>query len=157
MHDREPLEGKDLKYRHEAEYRGHGVVAIYSYGPCRDHTALVREAKKVMHREFGRGASAVSSGGISGWPEDEHRTEPDYNNRTVETQTIFTPERTPHDYGCQVCTGVTTLEISKADLFEWKAGMHIQNALPYLSAAERELVKTGICGPCFDKVTGPED
>lgn len=85
---RRPLVGSKLKYMHETEHRGHGTVAIYSYGPCGEHEALVREAKSLMRQRFGV-TGAVSSGGISGWPHDEHEREADYNRRTVETQTIF--------------------------------------------------------------------
>jgi hypothetical protein len=151
--NRTPLEGK-FTYRHEAEYRGHGIVAIYSYGPADEHTALVREAAKVMRSEYGT-RSAVSSGGISGWLGEAKGGSAD--TRVCETQTIFHAERQPHDYTCQVCAKTTTLEISKAHLAEWKAGAFIQSVMPYLSADERELVKTAICGTCFDVIMGPED
>jgi len=80
--------GKAWKYVHYAEHRGHGIVAIYSYGPSREHGALVREAQRVMNNRFGV-SWAVSSGGISGWPKDGHENAADYRDRTVETQTIF--------------------------------------------------------------------
>jgi len=31
-------------------------------------------------------------------------------------------------------------------------GMHIQNAFPYLDSGQREILISGICGPCFDKI-----
>ena len=33
----------------------------------------------------------------------------------------------------------------------------IQNAMPNLSADDRELLISGICGPCFDKMFPPEE
>jgi len=42
------------------------------------------------------------------------------------------------------------------DFIRWEEeGELIQNALPYLSADERELLISGICGGCFDKMFGP--
>jgi hypothetical protein len=61
------------------------------------------------------------------------------------------------EYGCNVCDGAVVMEINPADEADWKAGKFIQHALPYLTAAERELLKTGICGPCFDQVCGEEE
>jgi hypothetical protein len=78
--------GKPWKYTHEFEYRGSGIVAVYSYGPVREHEKLVAESKRVMRDLFGV-AEAVSSGGISGWPQDD---QPELKElRTVETQTVF--------------------------------------------------------------------
>jgi hypothetical protein len=74
-------------YRHAAEHRGSGIVCIYSYGPLGEHDSLVRSAAQIMRKRFGV-SDAVSSGGISGWPQDEHSGGP-ANNRTVETQTTF--------------------------------------------------------------------
>jgi len=41
---------------------------------------------------------------------------------------------------------VNTMEITMepADYLAWKKGEHIQNALPYLTADEREFIKTGL-------------
>jgi len=75
-------------YRHETEYRGHGIMCLRSYGPCKDHAKIVAEAKRIMHRDYGV-TRAVTSGGISGWPRDKYHGNPDYNRRTIETQTIF--------------------------------------------------------------------
>lgn len=76
--------GKNWTFNHEFEHRGSGIVAIYSYGPVGKHDALVAEAKRVMRDRFGV-TGAVSSGGISGWPQDGGSRD----DRTVETQTIF--------------------------------------------------------------------
>lgn len=76
------------RYRHLYEHRGHGTVAIYSYGPAGEHDELVKEAKRVMRSRFGV-TGAVSSGGCSGWPVDEYHAAADWKRRTEETQTIF--------------------------------------------------------------------
>lgn len=80
----ETSKGRNWKFNHEFEHRGNGIVAIYSYGPVSHHSQLVREAKRVMRDRFGV-SDAVSSGGISGWPQDGGSRE----DRTVETQTVF--------------------------------------------------------------------
>lgn len=55
---------------------------------------------------------------------------------------------------CTVCKNILVLEVNSEDLESWKAGELIQNAMPYLTAGERELLKTGICGECFDMMFG---
>lgn len=75
-------------YHHEFEHRGHGIIAIYSYGPAGEHEALVAEARRVMRTSFGVG-QAVSSGGVSGYPERRPTPDPDWRTATEETQTIF--------------------------------------------------------------------
>lgn len=79
---------KGAKYRHQFEHRGFGIVAIYSYGRSGDHDRIVREAARIMRASFGV-SGAVTSGGISDWPKDGNEGAADYNDRTVETQTIF--------------------------------------------------------------------
>lgn len=92
IHGRLPLpergRGGACVYRHAAEHRGYGIVAIYSYGPARKHPEIVREAAHLMRWHFGVD-HATSSGGISDWPKDEFSGAADYNDRTLETQTIF--------------------------------------------------------------------
>ena len=42
--------------------------------------------------------------------------------------------------------------VSNHDLKRWEDGELIQDAMPYLSAGERELLISGVCGKCFDKM-----
>jgi len=37
-------------------------------------------------------------------------------------------------------------------LIKWKNGELIQNVMPYLNEDERELLISGTCGKCFDKI-----
>lgn len=40
----------------------------------------------------------------------------------------------------------------------WQRGEYIQNAMPTVSASDRELLLSGCCGECYDKLFGyPED
>ena len=44
-----------------------------------------------------------------------------------------------------------------ADLTAWSEGELIQVALDYLSDDERELLQSGTCGTCWDKMYGEDD
>ena len=58
---------------------------------------------------------------------------------------------------CPFC-GTNHLTIVPVEDYErWQAGELIQNAFPYLSANEREILKTGICPSCWDKMFPPEE
>lgn len=80
--------GGRQKFHHEFEHRGHGIVAIYSYGPAGEHEALVASSRGMMRKHFGV-SGAVSSGGVSGCPENRPTPDPDWRTAICETQTIF--------------------------------------------------------------------
>lgn len=56
------------------------------------------------------------------------------------------------DISCMQCKKDFKLEVKEEDYTKWKSGTYIQHAFPYLSAGERELLISGICGDCFDKM-----
>lgn len=61
----------------------------------------------------------------------------------------------PHRYvfktiPCPQCGKSTEIEVQAVDLRRYNQGAHIQEAFPYLSAADRERLLSGICGDCFD-------
>ena len=59
---------------------------------------------------------------------------------------------------CRQCKVSVELFVNITDMADWKLGKYIQDAMPYLSADERELLISGTCGACFDKMFGdPED
>ena len=58
---------------------------------------------------------------------------------------------------CRQCKESSELAVNKQDIVDWSAGKYIQDAMPYLSADERELLISGICGNCFDKMFGSEE
>lgn len=53
---------------------------------------------------------------------------------------------------CRDCGKEFSLAIDPADYFDWTHGKLAQRAFPYLTADERELLISGICGACFDKI-----
>ena len=61
------------------------------------------------------------------------------------------------DVFCQKCNTWYTLSFNEDDMFAFLSGEAVQNALPYLSSGERELLLSNICGSCFDKMFPPLD
>lgn len=62
------------------------------------------------------------------------------------------------DAFCVHCGRQFVLTFDKSDMYDWWSGSKaIQNALPYLSDNERELLLSGTCGDCFDKIFPPLD
>jgi hypothetical protein len=60
--------------------------------------------------------------------------------------------------GCRMCgTTQPSIWVDRDDLAAWQRGEgHIQNLLPYLSAEEREMILSQVCGTCFDRIF-PDD
>jgi hypothetical protein len=56
------------------------------------------------------------------------------------------------EFLCRECHKQYGVQVRPQDVERWKQGELIQNALPYLTDAERELFLSGICGPCFDRM-----
>ena len=50
---------------------------------------------------------------------------------------------------CPFCGKAHEVECNEADYLDWQDGELIQNAMPYLSAQEREYLITGICEDCW--------
>ena len=57
---------------------------------------------------------------------------------------------------CGRCLETQHITVGAAELRNWEQGELIQNAMPYLSADEREVLISGTCGPCFDKMFGED-
>jgi hypothetical protein len=58
---------------------------------------------------------------------------------------------------CRWCNEHHILATCAEDVNRWQGGELIQNAMPYLSADERELLISGTCGTCFDNMFGGEE
>ena len=50
---------------------------------------------------------------------------------------------------CRSCKDSYAIEVREAHLVAWQSGMLIQNAMPYLTADERELLISQTCNKCF--------
>jgi hypothetical protein len=55
---------------------------------------------------------------------------------------------------CRTCKNETTMMVNITDVADWKLGKYIQDAMPYLSADERELCISQTCGVCWDEMFG---
>lgn len=53
---------------------------------------------------------------------------------------------------CNKCSETECLLVDRQDFIDWREGKCIQDAMPYLSVDERELMISRICGDCFDKI-----
>lgn len=54
---------------------------------------------------------------------------------------------------CESCQKQYTMMYNRQDMVDWLSGsLFIQDAMPYLSDNERELLLSGICGECFEKL-----
>jgi len=58
---------------------------------------------------------------------------------------------------CPECGGLWVLNVTEAQREKLRAGALIQDALPEMPPAERELLLSGICGKCWDKLFGGEE
>ena len=65
---------------------------------------------------------------------------------------------------CNHCKGQTEMMVNYHDYESWErgralgtSGPYIQDAMPYLTADEREVLISGTCGGCFDKMFGESD
>jgi len=58
---------------------------------------------------------------------------------------------------CNRCKNQVEMKVYVEDVTAWENGELIQNAMPYLSADEREVLISGVCGTCFDKMFGSEE
>ena len=53
---------------------------------------------------------------------------------------------------CSDCNSIFHLKVKTQDYYNWNRGQFAQHAFPYLNAAERDLLITGFCGACMDKI-----
>ena len=64
---------------------------------------------------------------------------------------------------CRMCRKTHSLMVGIEDyfmfyfMFDMPNRPHIQDIFPYLTPAERELLISGICGECWQKLFGGED
>ena len=57
---------------------------------------------------------------------------------------------------CPRCYAERVLSVPLSGLRKWEKGALIQDALPGLSADDREALMTGICPPCWSVMFPPE-
>ena len=52
---------------------------------------------------------------------------------------------------CMLCKKEHIIDMPRSGYDAWCRGVPIQDALPTLSADDRELLISGICGKCYDE------
>lgn len=65
------------------------------------------------------------------------------NHREIEVMT-----------SCPFCGHADSVFVNEADYWDWQDGTRAQDAFPYLSADDRELLISGICYQCWHKMFG---
>ncbi len=55
---------------------------------------------------------------------------------------------------CRLCRVHHDVMVNMADVRTWMAGTLIQDAMPYLSADDRELLISHTCGKCWENMFG---
>ena len=58
---------------------------------------------------------------------------------------------------CPFCGHANEVEVNEMDYLDWSDGELAQIAFPYLSANEREMLISGICPTCWDKMFGSDE
>lgn len=58
---------------------------------------------------------------------------------------------------CPSCLKTFEFDVPAMEYDLWKHGVLIQNAMPKVHVAMREMLITGICGECFDKLCPPDE
>lgn len=53
---------------------------------------------------------------------------------------------------CRSCGRAFDIRFESEDFDNWRNGTLIQDAFPYLTADERELLKTQTCGLCWERM-----
>lgn len=63
----------------------------------------------------------------------------------------------PFEFTCIMCNKTFVIMLDPRKLAQYRAGNgKVQDIFPDLSADERELIMSGICGECYDKMFGDE-
>jgi|TARA_B100000586_G_scaffold258128_1_gene222384 hypothetical protein len=58
---------------------------------------------------------------------------------------------------CVQCKERQHITVGTEGLANWESGELIQDAMPHLTAGQREILISGTCGACFDKMSGDEE
>jgi NOL1/NOP2/fmu family ribosome biogenesis protein len=53
---------------------------------------------------------------------------------------------------CLYCGKTSEVELDLEKVRRWQAGEHVQNVWPEMTTDEREVLITGIHGPCWDAI-----
>ena len=57
---------------------------------------------------------------------------------------------------CWICGTEHEVFVDTNDFIDWQEGKYVQQVWPNLTADDREVMISGTCGPCFDKMFGDD-
>lgn len=58
---------------------------------------------------------------------------------------------------CPICRKETEITVRFEDFLAWQEDTHAEDAFPYLSANEREMLISGVCPSCWDSMWDDEE
>lgn len=58
---------------------------------------------------------------------------------------------------CRTCVNSLTVTVKAVDLRRYKRKVFIQDAFPYLSVGQREMLISNTCPTCWDRLFGEEE
>lgn len=53
---------------------------------------------------------------------------------------------------CKLCGRELEVDMTEEQMFQWRRGECVQFIFPHMSVDERELLISGFCGSCFDRI-----
>ena len=65
---------------------------------------------------------------------------------------IMTREKTTMWSTCRMCKDQVEMKVYAEDVAAWENGELIQDAMPYLTDGEREVLISGTCDSCWEKM-----
>lgn len=61
------------------------------------------------------------------------------------------------ELSCSHCGATHSLLVNSEDIIKYQAGSFVQDAFPYLSAGERELIISRTCDSCWNNMFGQSE
>ena len=58
---------------------------------------------------------------------------------------------------CPFCGRGNEVEVNEMDYWDWQDGTLAQDAFPYLTSEEREMLISGICPDCWNSMWGNDE
>lgn len=55
---------------------------------------------------------------------------------------------------CPCCGKISHVKLTENEWWRWQTGERIQNVVPTMSPEERELLISGVCNTCWNKMFG---
>jgi len=80
-----------------------------------------------------------------------------YADNCCVLEEVFNPQRYIYTGPCVMCKEGHSVSVPGPELFQFRRGAHIQDAMPSVEAGDREFLMTGICPKCFDEMFADDE